>query len=439
VNFRTRLGTALIAAAVACPALPSAAGAKPIGEIFQVGGYVPARIMDQIGDTPIGGMQQLPPKTYRANGLTFRGVWVNAMFGRRTTTEALEEVRARSGAPVLFAVYADRKLTSRERRSFDVLTDFARDADVLMVKEGHPACNGLTLAQVRGIASGRITQWSEVGAALSGAADRIALRHQVVDRVLYSRFGVTKKPRAATGARDGGAAEAARNASVAAIGGWSRSRFAGGVCKVPIDGVAPSDSTVRDLSFKGAFPITLVAPKKRPRNKLNRYLLTTYARWLSSPQAAKMFRASGLIMKSDKGEGGAGGGTGGGVRGPSHDAQGRPITTRQDDAGALAALRGERLSRTGLEPGYFRLAFEPNSVVNILESGDGSSCTMSSGRWTLLIGWHYPEYGGGYMAQVRFDFDQPSEATIDLPDDPAAPATYGGDEWVRNRSLPGSC
>ena len=445
VNLRAQMGTAAVAIAVAVAGTaPAAAEAKTIPHLYQVSALVPARLWQPIGHVPIIGMERLGTQRVRSGGDTYRGMWANALTSRGTLAESLREMRrmARIGNSHIQGVYGDRRLTRAESRHFQVLVDLARDADVLVVKRGHPACEGLTLAEARALAAGRVTRWSEVGAAPSGAADEIALRHVVNDGMFEPRFGVTKKPRAAKGARDGGVAEAAQNASVAAISAWTRVRYRSGVCVVPIDDVAPTDVTVHALSYKGAYPVTFIAPRKRPRGALPRATMRLYVKWLKSAAAAKLFRGNGLILAADKpqppptGPGTGAPGTGGG---PAFDALGRPITPTRDDAGALAALEGERLERSPEPPAYFRIAFEPNGVLNVPESGDGQTCQMSTGRWSVIEGWRYGENGGGYVIRVRFEFEQASESTIELPNDSPGIAYYDGQQWTRSRALAGSC
>ena len=63
--------------------------------------------------------------------------------------------------------------------------------------------------------------------------------------------------------RDGGvSAAAAGDTSIAAITSWSRlRRVVPGTCVVPLDGIAPSDATVGDLSYPEAFPVTYLRPR----------------------------------------------------------------------------------------------------------------------------------------------------------------------------------
>src|SRR5215218_864804 len=167
MNFRAAVSAGLVATAV-LSAVPATAGARVISQPHFVNALLPMRIAEQIGFVPVVGMQRLGAVSVRAGGNTYRGEWINSLATRLSTTQALKEIRRFGNS---YATYADRKLTGTERRKFDVLLDLGRDADVLVVQAGHPACAGLTLAQARGIASGRITNWSAVG-----GAGAIALR-----------------------------------------------------------------------------------------------------------------------------------------------------------------------------------------------------------------------------------------------------------------------
>jgi hypothetical protein len=432
---RRRWGTAVVTGLLAFGIAAADAEARTIDEYFQVSALVPMRIHEQIGFVPVGGLAG--PLKIRYHGDVYKGLWANTTIGRLTLSQGLKEMRRQARGGNGFAVwqgtYADRRLTAGERRHFEVLSDFARDADVLVVRAGHPACAGLTQAEVRGIASGRVTSWSQVGS-ISGVSGSIALRHTVVDGAFEPRFGVAKKPRSAAGRRDGGITDAARDPTVAGVTSWSRARFRSGVCAVPIDGTTPTDVSVHDLTYRGAYPVSFVAPRKRPRDSFSATLLRLYVKFLESDKAAKLFRGHGLLMTADTPEPPATGGPQSGGGGPSQDAQGRPITPVRDDAAATSALTGERLE----EPGSgIRWAFEPDSVFHLLETS--GTCTQSNGTWTLLEGWRYAENGGGIIARIGLQMDATSEHTVELPAATPDVGYVDGRQFTRSRSLPGSC
>ena len=431
-----RLAVPCLVVLCAAMAVPSSALAKRQAIFHQVTALVTSRAWNQVGFVPMKGMDPIVSRI-RYKGDVYIGGWQNALVGRSTLTESLKELRshARLGYTVSHGVYADRKLTGAERRHFKVLVDLGRDADVLLVKQGHPACAaGLTLAQVRAIAAGRVRNWSEV---VPGGTGAIAVRHSGIgDGYIEPRFGQGNKPRAGRGSRDP-AADAAADASVAGISAWSRARFRSGVCKVPIDGVAPGNATVHDLTFKGAFPITFVALRRPPRpNNLSRTQLQIYVKFLKSDAAAKLFRGNGMLMAADKPAAETPGGGGGGGPVTTRDAQGRSVTLTRDDAGVAAAIAGERLTMPG--SGY-HFAFEAGSVLRVVTPGE--QCSQTEDRWTLVEGHRYSEHGGGVIARVLLDFADGSsqETFLDLPNDPSGTGYMSGSEYARDRSLPGSC
>lgn len=403
--------------------VPVAADARVVnGNPHFINAYLPMRIAEQIGFTPVVGMQKLGTVSIRAGGNTYRGEWVNSLATRLSTTQALNEMRRYSANNPTFA---DRELTAAERRSFDVLLDLGRDADVLVVQAGNPACAGVSLAQARGIASGKITNWSAVG-----GSGPIALRDVVVRGTYEPRFGAAKKPAAAKGRADGGIADAAADASVAAITSWSRVRNRDDVCRVPIDGVAPTNVSVHSLGYKGAYPVTLVASKKRRKDALSKATLKAYVNFMKSTPATKSFRATGMLLTADD---------------PSSEPAGGNDPTNggrvQDQAGARAALEGERLQRATPDGYFTRIVFETGGIARIIEGdGSGGNCTATEGTWTLVDGTRYSENGGGYGAQIRTDFGGgPRDSFVDLPNQPGGTALYNGQEYQRSRSLPGTC
>lgn len=321
-------GLLAAAAAAACLAAPASAGAKTIRDFHQILSDVPARAAVHVGNIPLEIVS--PPSKYvsfRAGGDRYRGQWNNIISVAGTTSFLLKiqrrEIRRGSGDRTL--IFADRALTRRERRDFKVLADIGRDADVLVVARNHPACNGLTSAQVRQIASGAITRWSEVMALPTGQPDKIALRHTTYQRAFEARFGVTKLPRGARGATDGGLSEiAAGDRAVAGITSWARFRRSGAGCAVPLDGVAPSNASVHALTFAGAHPLTLVAHRKRQQAVHDRLIRKAFVRYIKSRRAAKRFRRNGMLLVAEAppaDDPPASQPT----SGPSHDRQGRPI------------------------------------------------------------------------------------------------------------------
>lgn len=291
---------------VAAAALPAAAGAATSRTSFQLTQITPSRIWAETSWFPFG--LDVPPGTihrYRLGAWTFVGPWIPAAVSTLSATDGLATLRrdARDGSGGQ-AVLADRALTRAEARRFTVLAEVYRDADVLVVAAGHPACAGLTRGQARSIASGRVTRWSQV---VAGApVEPIRVVHPIDaagDPVPHLgtrwagsgvRWRVTYAP-GATGAADGGVGRAAGgDPGVAAITTWSRIRGrTGGICAVPLGGVAPDDGTVAALTYPEAFPVRLVATRAVPgRSAEARAHVRVLRREMSAYLRSPAFRAA---------------------------------------------------------------------------------------------------------------------------------------------------
>ena len=293
----------LAALLLAGAALPASAAAAPPLESFQIQTFIPGRIWSQTAWIPMAVEPKLGThRRLSAGGRTFKGIWNPVAISSLSTRSAFAGLwKNRRFRPPTTAVIADTRLTAQQRRRFATVAELFRDADVLVVAAGHPACAGITRAQAQAVVRGGVTRWSDVGAA--AADDRIRVRHPVDGfGDAQSSFGVThpgglnkRIPYApgAVGARDGGvAAAAAGDTSIAAITSWSRlRRVVPGTCVVPLDGVAPSDATVSDLSYPEAFPVTYLRP---------RFAIDAYDRALYSAMTA-LFRSerfAGLVART---------------------------------------------------------------------------------------------------------------------------------------------
>jgi hypothetical protein len=239
----------------------------------------------------------------KVGSTTYKVLWTNNTTNRQSTTIALREaVRDADGPPSSYpAVFTDRDLTRAERKRFDVLLDIGRDADVLVVNRDNPVCtSGLTLAQVRGIAQGRITRWSQVATLPPGQPDVIARHVRGVERYAQPRFGVKPTPGHAVVDLDGGVLAAYRNRAVAAVTSWSRVRqYTSSVCAVAIDGVAPTDASVFTRSYGSAYPFELAMLHRRRTDPQGRAMVAAYVRFLRSKKASELFRENGVQLTAD--------------------------------------------------------------------------------------------------------------------------------------------
>jgi hypothetical protein len=184
-----------------------------------------------------------------------------------------------------------------------VAVNLGRDADVLAVTRGHPACaSGVSRAVAQKIAAGKIRTWSAAGVPTPSSGNAIALRRAGtgVERVVEPRFRADfRLPKGARAVYDGGLSEAASgNLAIAAVTSWSRARaFQATTCAVPIGGAAPTDAAVRALSHRDAYPISFVTLKRLRRV---RPIVAAFLKYLSSPRAKGLFRQRGMLLHKEQ-------------------------------------------------------------------------------------------------------------------------------------------
>ena len=217
---------------------PATAAAQKVEDTF-FNSVIPSRVDHLIGFTPTTFAmyprgKPIVPITVRVGGRTYRYIFGNAaaVVGPSANIYLRNMIRMRR-YPNPQGIFLDRRLTAAERRHMQVRADLGRDADVLVVGRGHPACaSGVSRAAVRGIAAGRIRTWSAAGVPAPASGNAIALRRagDGLDGFVEPRFGADgRMPHGSRAARDGGVSEAASgNLAIAAVTSWSRARtFAG--------------------------------------------------------------------------------------------------------------------------------------------------------------------------------------------------------------------
>ena len=442
------MARALLAAALAAALLaPASAEAKVIRSGHYHVAYFTDRLSSAIGFIPVAGISPgRKPVDIRVGRNTYRGVWKSFTVSRHSTSEALKHMlrdsRGRYGE-YLAGLFADRALTARDKRNFQVIADIARDADVLAVAKGHPACgSGLTIIQARAIAARRITSWSQAGVASGGS---IRLGHTDDGSVYERRFGTTRRPAGARRGTDAGLTAAANgDRSVAVVTRWSLLRQFTGLCAVPINGVVPSDVSVHSLRYAGAYAMTYVVNRKRLRSAYDRAKRKAFVNFLLSDAAAKLWKRNGLLMADEPPAAPSPSPTASpapadGAPPPATDGQGRPISATRDDEGVRAALAGERFQFSH-DAATERYAFESGGLLRMLTISNDGQCSQLEGTWTLIEGWRHPEYGGGTTARVHISAPGTSgHVTIDMPGDAPGTAYWNGQPHTRSRDLPGSC
>jgi hypothetical protein len=293
---------------VALLVAPAAASAQRVEDTF-FNSVIPSRVDHLIGFTPTTFAihprgQRVVPITVRVGGRTHRYTFGNAAaaVGPSATIYLRNMIRSRR-FPSPQGIFVDRRLKPAERRHAQVRADLGRDADVLAVRRGHPACaSGVSRAAARGIAAGTIRTWSAAGVSTPVSGNAIALRRagSGIDRFVEPRFRAgIRLPKGARAAADGGLSEAASgNHAIAAVTSWSRARaFQTTTCAVPVGGAAPSDASVRALSHPDAYPISFVTLR---RLRDTRPIVAAFLKYLTGPRATSSFRQRGMLLVKEE-------------------------------------------------------------------------------------------------------------------------------------------
>ena len=291
---------------------PATASARKVEDAF-FNSVIPSRVDHLIGFTPTTlaihpPRQRVVPIRVRFGGRTYRYVFgsASAVVGPSADIYLRNMIRMRR-FPSPQGIFLDRRLTAAERRHVKVRADLGRDADVLVVGRGHPACaSGVSRAAARGIAAGRTRTWSAAGVPTPATGDVIALRRAGTgpERSVEPRFGAGwRAPQGARATPDGGVSEAASgNLAIAAVTSWSRARaFQGTTCAVPIGGTAPSDASVRALAHPDAYPISFVTLRHlgTSRDRGVSPITAAFLQYLTGPAATASFRQRGMLLVKD--------------------------------------------------------------------------------------------------------------------------------------------
>ena len=300
------LARAVVVAGLLVVVAHGTAEAKRVTTFWQQTAYVADRFWPQLGFIPIAGIQDRgKASVYRDGATTYVVTWNNALFNRPTADALKQAARYVKYGPVNDGIFTDRFLSTREKRSYQVLADLARDADVLVVHRENPVCaTGLTSTQARGIARGNVTRWSQVTTLPPGQPDAIHRRlvgrpGKKGDAFAEPRLGAPVASPNTVVAADGGVGEARVDRSVAAVTSWSRVRRGSGACVVALDGVAPTNAAVHGLRYPGAYPVQYVMHRKRSRHGENRVKVREYVKFLKSERAAVMLRNTGVLLAAE--------------------------------------------------------------------------------------------------------------------------------------------
>ena len=193
-----------------------------------------------------------------------------------------------------------------EEAGFEVqMEPLATDALVFMVNEDNPV-DSLTTEQLRGIYSGEITNWSEVGGA---DLDIVPFQRNaesgsqvLMEKLVMDGAEMTEPPEGYMIASMGGLMDAVKEYDNSAIG-YSvyyyahDMQMAGGLKLLKIDGVAPEAATIRSGEYPFLNPYYVAMNAAEPEGSMTRVLYD----WLLGPDGQKLVDMKGYVSVNGEG------------------------------------------------------------------------------------------------------------------------------------------
>lgn len=195
-----------------------------------------------------------------------------------------------------------------EEAGFEVqMEPLATDALVFMVNEDNPV-DSLTTEQLRGIYSGEITNWSEVGGAdleiVPFQRNAESGSQVLMEKLVMDGAEMTEPPEGYMIASMGGLMDAVKeydNSSNAI--GYSvyyyahDMQMAGGLKLLKIDGVAPEAATIRSGEYPFLNPYYVAMNAAEPEGSMTRVLYD----WLLGPDGQKLVDMKGYVSVNGEG------------------------------------------------------------------------------------------------------------------------------------------
>ncbi len=139
------------------------------------------------------------------------------------------------------------------------------DADILVAAADSPLCAGMSSAQVQGVLDGSIRDWGAVHPEAAGGSVTVSVVRDYSEdyRPQFGRqkYGSTVQP-TTDGQTLSGTGVSAQKFSYA-----HRALSSGTLCAVPVDGVTPSEQSIRDRSYPYAYTVYYVDRVKPRRGK----------------------------------------------------------------------------------------------------------------------------------------------------------------------------
>lgn len=195
-----------------------------------------------------------------------------------------------------------------EEAGFEVqMEPLATDALVFMVNENNPV-DSLTAEQLRGIYSGEITNWGEVGGAdleiVPFQRNAESGSQVLMEKLVMDGTKMTEPPEGYMIASMGGLMDAVKeydNSSNAI--GYSvyyyahDMQMAGGLKLLKIDGVAPEAATIRSGEYPFLNPYYVAMNAAEPEGSMTRVLYD----WLLGPDGQKLVDMKGYVSVNGEG------------------------------------------------------------------------------------------------------------------------------------------
>ena len=233
---------------------------------------------------------------------------VSDLINFSRTTESYRELMRGNRDLVIAAEPNEAVFDEMKEAGFEIeMEPFAMDALVFMVNAGNPV-ESLTLEQLRGIYTGEITNWSEVG---GEDAEIVAFQRNaesgsqvLMEKLVMDGTEMTEPPEGYMIASMGGLMDAVKeydNSSNAI--GYSvyyyahDMQMAGGLKLLKIDGVAPEAATIRSGEYPFLNPYYVAMNAAEPEGSMTRVLYD----WLLGPDGQKLVDMKGYVSVNGEG------------------------------------------------------------------------------------------------------------------------------------------
>lgn len=227
---------------------------------------------------------------------------VSDLINFSRTTESYRELMRGNRDLVIAAEPNEAVFDEMKEAGFEIeMEPFAMDALVFMVNAGNPV-ESLTLEQLRGIYTGEITNWSEVG---GEDAEIVAFQRNaesgsqvLMEKLVMDGTEMIDPPEGYMLSSMGGLMDAVKgydNSSNAI--GYSvyyyahDMQMADGLKLIAVDGVEPNQDTIRSGDYPFLNPYYVAIDAAEPENSMTRVLFD----WILGPDGQKLVDMQGYV------------------------------------------------------------------------------------------------------------------------------------------------